>query len=306
MAPGLPPTSDSPGAGRLNGWREIARHFGKGVRTIQRWEKEYDLPVHRLEAGTERADPVFAFVDELETLGPRRRCVAAGRGRGDRPSRAAARGDARQHCWRSPRRSAALGWLAAASARPHLRRGTAGCTRARRTAFAWPARRCASRTPMGVSCSSTASGSRSQRRRRSAPPLGRRLASSSPTWRATGASRCSWRSRPSGARSAASTASRATAACASCSSPGATCASAPSTTGSPWLGFGVWATRLPGEKPALWFASVHTFLFPTRLQRLGPRGELLAEYWSDGYCSASARAAGAAGTRCWWAASTTS
>ncbi len=31
---------------RLNGWKEIAAHFGKGVRTVQRWEKALGLPVH--------------------------------------------------------------------------------------------------------------------------------------------------------------------------------------------------------------------------------------------------------------------
>jgi hypothetical protein len=33
---------------RLNGWKEIAAFLGKGVRTVQRWESEYGLPVHRV------------------------------------------------------------------------------------------------------------------------------------------------------------------------------------------------------------------------------------------------------------------
>jgi hypothetical protein len=33
---------------RLNGWNEIATFLGKGVRTVQRWEREYGLPIHRL------------------------------------------------------------------------------------------------------------------------------------------------------------------------------------------------------------------------------------------------------------------
>ena len=29
----------------LNGWKEIANHLGKAVRTAQRWEQDLDLPV---------------------------------------------------------------------------------------------------------------------------------------------------------------------------------------------------------------------------------------------------------------------
>lgn len=32
---------------RLDSWKEIAVHLGRGVRTVQRWEKEEGLPVHR-------------------------------------------------------------------------------------------------------------------------------------------------------------------------------------------------------------------------------------------------------------------
>ena len=31
----------------LSSWKEIAQFFGKGVRTVQRWEKTLDLPIHR-------------------------------------------------------------------------------------------------------------------------------------------------------------------------------------------------------------------------------------------------------------------
>jgi hypothetical protein len=46
---------------RLNGWKEIAAYFGKGVRTAQRWEKDLGLPVHRV-----RNEIVYAYADELE------------------------------------------------------------------------------------------------------------------------------------------------------------------------------------------------------------------------------------------------
>lgn len=31
----------------LTSWKEIAAHLGKGVRTVQRWEHEFGLPVRR-------------------------------------------------------------------------------------------------------------------------------------------------------------------------------------------------------------------------------------------------------------------
>ncbi len=32
---------------RLNGWKEIAEYLGRAVRTVERWERELGLPVHR-------------------------------------------------------------------------------------------------------------------------------------------------------------------------------------------------------------------------------------------------------------------
>ena len=46
----------------LSCWKDIARFFGKGVRTVQRWETEWGMPVYRL-AG-ERGI-VFAHPEEL-------------------------------------------------------------------------------------------------------------------------------------------------------------------------------------------------------------------------------------------------
>ena len=48
---------------RLDSWKEIAAFFGRGVRTVQRWEREEGLPVHRL-AHAERGS-VFADAAEL-------------------------------------------------------------------------------------------------------------------------------------------------------------------------------------------------------------------------------------------------
>lgn len=56
------PNSQSPPI--LNSWKEIASYFGRGVRTVQRWEQELDLPVHRFGKGTR--SPVFAVLSELK------------------------------------------------------------------------------------------------------------------------------------------------------------------------------------------------------------------------------------------------
>jgi hypothetical protein len=58
------PSSQPPDV-RLSGWKEIAAHFGKSVRTVQRWEAELGLPVHRI--GTGRGDTIYAVTDELDS-----------------------------------------------------------------------------------------------------------------------------------------------------------------------------------------------------------------------------------------------
>src|SRR5580698_5332795 len=47
---------------RLDSWKEIASFFGRDERTVNRWEKELGLPVHRLPGTKGR---VYAFADEL-------------------------------------------------------------------------------------------------------------------------------------------------------------------------------------------------------------------------------------------------
>lgn len=49
---------------RLNGWKEIAAFLGKGVRTVQRWEGEYGLPVRRI--GHPGGEIVFAIRSEVD------------------------------------------------------------------------------------------------------------------------------------------------------------------------------------------------------------------------------------------------
>jgi hypothetical protein len=48
----------------LNSWKEIASYLGRGIRTVQRWERDFHLPVHR-PGGHERS-AVIAFPDEVD------------------------------------------------------------------------------------------------------------------------------------------------------------------------------------------------------------------------------------------------
>ncbi len=47
----------------MNSWKEIALYLDRGVRTVQRWEQELQLPVHRVGKG--KRSPVYALVPEL-------------------------------------------------------------------------------------------------------------------------------------------------------------------------------------------------------------------------------------------------
>jgi adenylate cyclase len=49
---------------RLDSWKQIAAHLGRDVRTVQLWEKNEGLPIHRL-THTARAN-VFAYTTELD------------------------------------------------------------------------------------------------------------------------------------------------------------------------------------------------------------------------------------------------
>jgi PleD family two-component response regulator len=48
----------------LNGWKEIAQYLGRGIRTVQRWESMYGMPVHRPAAKDRSA--VTAFPSEID------------------------------------------------------------------------------------------------------------------------------------------------------------------------------------------------------------------------------------------------
>jgi tetratricopeptide (TPR) repeat protein len=55
-------SSTSTNRQRLDSWKEIAVFFGRDERTVNRWEKELGLPVHRLPGTRGR---VYAYTDEL-------------------------------------------------------------------------------------------------------------------------------------------------------------------------------------------------------------------------------------------------
>src|SRR5262249_50256070 len=59
----MPETSTA--RARLDSWKEIAAYIGRDIRTAMRWEKERNLPVHRV-PGDGARQPVFAYKDELD------------------------------------------------------------------------------------------------------------------------------------------------------------------------------------------------------------------------------------------------
>jgi Tol biopolymer transport system component len=63
--------SHEPREGRLDSWKEIAAYLGRGIRTVQRWEREEGLPVHRL--AHEKRGSIYAQRDELDAWWESRR-----------------------------------------------------------------------------------------------------------------------------------------------------------------------------------------------------------------------------------------
>src|SRR4051812_30348686 len=49
---------------RFDSWKQIADYLDTSVRTVQRWEKHEQLPVHRHSHA--RQDTVYAFKDEID------------------------------------------------------------------------------------------------------------------------------------------------------------------------------------------------------------------------------------------------
>jgi Tol biopolymer transport system component len=88
---------------RLESWKEIAGYLGRGVTTVQRWEQEEGLPVHRLAHA--KKGSVFAYKREIETWRRSRTLVAPDRPPSAAPLRGAAAGfDLERDQGRSPAR----------------------------------------------------------------------------------------------------------------------------------------------------------------------------------------------------------
>ncbi len=47
----------------LSSWKDVAAHLGKSVRTVQRWEAELGLPIHRPNKRQQRI--ILAYPEEL-------------------------------------------------------------------------------------------------------------------------------------------------------------------------------------------------------------------------------------------------
>jgi TolB-like protein/Flp pilus assembly protein TadD len=58
-------------ADRLDSWKEVAAYLRRGARTVQRWEREEGLPVHRLRH--EKLGSVYAYKSELDAWWQSRR-----------------------------------------------------------------------------------------------------------------------------------------------------------------------------------------------------------------------------------------
>ena len=74
------PPGAGPGRGpispaRLDSWKEIASYLGRGIRTVQRWEREEQMPVRRL--GHARRGTVYADPAELSAWWESRRLTPA-------------------------------------------------------------------------------------------------------------------------------------------------------------------------------------------------------------------------------------
>ena len=57
------PEQRAPLEERLDSWKEIAAYLGRGVRTVQRWERKDGLPVHRL--AHDKRGTIYARREEL-------------------------------------------------------------------------------------------------------------------------------------------------------------------------------------------------------------------------------------------------
>jgi Tol biopolymer transport system component len=99
---------------RLDSWKEIATYLGKGVTTVQRWEKQEGLPVHR--QLHQSLASVFAYTHELDDWRESRKADPASEAvlPEETPETAAAPGPVSRRAWIGGGVVAASGLAAAA------------------------------------------------------------------------------------------------------------------------------------------------------------------------------------------------
>jgi Tol biopolymer transport system component len=102
------PGSAEPLEDRLDSWKEIAAYLGRGIRTVQRWEREEGLPVHRLLH--EKRGSIYARRTELAAWWESRRQTLAAQ-----PAREADEAPAAPRLDRVTRTSAMTTWPALSS-----------------------------------------------------------------------------------------------------------------------------------------------------------------------------------------------
>jgi len=68
--PAAPGQADGLQGERLEGWKAIAGHLRRDIRTVRRWELHEDLPIHRF--GHKQRATAFAFTGELDEWTARR------------------------------------------------------------------------------------------------------------------------------------------------------------------------------------------------------------------------------------------
>src|SRR5215213_6170 len=78
------PEQPAPLEARLDSWKEIAAYLGRGVRTVQRWEREEALPVHRL--AHDKRGSIYARREELAAWWESRRLKLSAQPSDDDPA----------------------------------------------------------------------------------------------------------------------------------------------------------------------------------------------------------------------------
>ena len=290
------------GPSQLNGWKEIAAYLGRSVRTVQRWEKDFGLPVRRF--GQSRPESVFAITREIDVWLLTSQGVNARSGAGAqepaggltarvirRRRRCSRAGGSSEWGWsRLPRWSSCC-CCGPRGAHGSQAEGTRRLPRRRQAANRPTGRLISTRSSClmqtGTCCGSTrsrASCTRNITRARHGHRA--RCSAAFRTSTETAAAKCGSSPSPSAGRpTAPCICSSATAACAGPTSRRGTFVSGPRR--SARRGWSTGPSSLPTRQArprrAIWAVLYDSALFPSSIQRLDPgTGSPLSEYWTNG------------------------